>query len=107
VILRHVSGQLFERMQALPAFTQAGRAASVRASLASAMPDRCASPASTGADEAIFMERAKSGARGGLSRYPQNARAFGVHWPMPLATMLRITEQTYLFCATSLPGPAL
>src|SRR5579883_2092407 len=37
----------------------------------------------------------------------QKFRAFVVHWPRPLATMLPITAQTYFFCAALLFGPAL
>ena len=41
------------------------------------------------------------------ARASQKARASGVQPPKPEATMLRMTAQTYFFCAGSLFGPAL
>lgn len=59
-------------------------------------------------DFAPGMIRYSSGAASAkVPGYWQSARALAVHCPKPLAIMLRMTEQTYVFSAAGLPGPAL
>ena len=54
----------------------------------------------------LLFDIAKTPAANLLRHGAQNATAFGVHWPKPVATMLVITRQTYRFCAGLLFGPA-